>query len=159
MNPAPLARRVPARLWMTGSVAVAMVALMHGRVAGNEERPRSAKVSRSSPYSIEETLKRIEAAARGDGLTVLMRIDGAQTAIVLGSSVGGTPVMQDGDAPPDMPLAVQVQADARGGTEVLITASARTALGDWAELPAAVADDVARLPGMLDRALLRGDLA
>jgi hypothetical protein len=152
--PAPALRRRPARLWMTGSLAVVMMALMPGRFAASEERPRSSKVARPSPYSVDETVQRIEAAARGDGLSVLVRLDGARPVIVLASSVGGTPVVLDENgARPDMPLALQVRAGAGGGSEVLIAASAEASDSDWTELPAGVAEDLARLPGMLDRAL------
>jgi uncharacterized protein (DUF302 family) len=140
---------------MTGSVAVVMVALMPGRFAVGEERARpAAKVSRLSPYSVEETVQRIEATARDDGLSVLLRLDGARPVIVLASSVGGTPVVLDErDARPDMPLAVQVREAAEGGSEVLTAASADAADSDWTELPAGVAEDMARFPRMLDRAL------
>jgi hypothetical protein len=139
---------------MTGSVAVVMVALMPGRYSVGEERQRAAKVARQSPYGVDETVQRIEAAALGDGLSVLMRLDGARPVIVLASSVGGTPVvLEESGARPDMPLAVQVRAAAEGRSEVLIAASADAADSDWTELPAGVAEDLARLPGMLDRAL------
>jgi len=152
--PASPLRRRPARLWMTGSLAVVMMALMPGRFATGEERPRSAKVSRPSPYGVEETVQRIEATAVSDGLSVLVRLDGARPVIVLASSVGGTPVvMHESDPSPDMPLSVQVREGAHGATEVLITASADDRDSDWTELPAGAADDVARLPALLDRAL------
>ena len=139
---------------MTGSLAVVMMALMPGRFATGEERPRSAKVSRPSPYGVDETVQRIEATALSDGLSVLVRLDGARPVIVLASSVGGTPVVLDeNDARPDMPLAVQVRAVAAGGSEVWIAASAEAADSDWTELPAGVAEDLARLPGMVERAL------
>jgi hypothetical protein len=144
----------PARLWMTGSLAVVMMALMPGRFAAGEERPRSAKVSRPSPYSVEETVQRIEASARVDGLSVLVRLEGTRPVIVLASSVGGTPVVLDeSNARPEMPLALQVRAAEAGGSEVWIAASAEAADSDWTELPAGVAEDLARLPGMLERAL------
>jgi hypothetical protein len=152
--PLSAARRRPARLWMTGSLAVVMMALMPGRFAANEERPRSSKVARHSPYSVDETVQRIEATARDDGLSVLVRLDGVRPVIVLASSIGGTPVVLDeSGARPDMPLAVQVRAGAGGGSEVLFAASAEAGDSDWTELPAGVAEDLARLPGMLDRAL------
>ena len=152
--PASTFRRRPARLWMTGSLAVVMMALMPGRFALGEERPRSAKVSRPSPYGVEETVQRIEATARSDGLSVLVRLEGARPVIVLASSVGGTPVVLDeNDARPEMPLAVQVRPAAAGGSEVWIAASAEAVDSDWTELPAGVAEDLARLPGMLERAL------
>ena len=144
----------PFRLWMTGSLAVVMVALMPGRVSAAEERLRSPKVSRHSPYGVEETMQRIEDAARGDGMSVLMRLDDARHVIVLASSLGGTPVlMQASDDAPDIPLAVQVCQHPNGGAEVLIAACAEDSDSDWTELPSAVAHDLARLPGMLDRAL------
>ena len=149
----PKTRR-PARLWMTGSLAVVMAALMQGRVAAGEERPRTPRIARLSPYDVAETVQRIEAAARLDGLSVLVRIAGDRPMIVLASSVGGTPVvMHESDPSPDMPLSVQVREGAHGATEVLITASADDRDSDWTELPAGAADDVARLPALLDRAL------
>lgn len=144
----------PFRLWMTGSLAVVMVALMPGRIGAAEERLRSTKVSRHSPYSVEETMQRIEDAARGDGMSVLVRLDDARHVIVLASSVGGTPVlMQSAGGAADMPLAVQVCRHPGGGAEVLIAACAEDSDSDWTDLPRAVAHDLARLPGLLDRAL------
>jgi hypothetical protein len=152
--PAAASRRRPPRRWMTGSLAVVMMAWMPGRFAVGEERPRSAKVSRSSPYGVEETVQRIEATALSDGLSVLVRLDGARPVIVLASSVGGTPVvLEDSGTHADMPMAVQVRAGAGGGSEVLIAACAEATDSDWTELPAGVADDLARLPAMLARAL------
>lgn len=144
----------PIRLWMTGSLAVLMVALTPGRTAPAEERLRSAKVSRHSPYGVEETMQRIEDAARTDGMSVLMRLDDARHVIVLASSVGGTPVrMQSAGDESEVPLALQVCQRPGGGVEVLLAACAEDGDSDWAELPSAVVDDLARLPGMLDRAL------
>ena len=154
MNIATSSPLVPSRLWMTGSIALVMAALMQGRVAAGEERVRTPRVARLSPYGVSETVLRIEEAARRDGLSVLVRIDGARPVIVLASSVGGTPVVLHGaDPQPDMPLAVQVCLGADGGTEVLIAASADDADTDWTELPVGAADDLARLPALLDRAL------
>ena len=142
------------RLWMTGSLAVVMVALMPGRMSASEDRLRSAKVSRQSPYGVEETMQRIEDAARVNGMSVLMRLDDGRHVIVLASSVGGTPVrMQSAGDAPEVPLARQVCQRPGGGAEVLMAACAEDTDTDWAELPSAVVDDLARLPGMLDRAL------
>lgn len=139
---------------MTGSLAVVMMALAPVRMAVSEERSRTAKASRQSPYSVDETVQRIEAAAQRDGLSVLVRLDGPRPVIVLASAVGGTPVVLSERSPqPDMPMAVQVRASASGGSEVLIDAPEESADSDWTELPASVADDVARLPGLLERAL------
>ena len=139
---------------MTGSVAVVTAALMPSRVAGGEERPRATKLARLSPYGVSETVQRIEAAARSDGLSVLMRLDGARSVIVLASSVGGTPVvMREADQRAEVPLAVQVREAADGTTEVLTTGVAEDLDTDWTELPPGAADDLARLPRVLDRAL------
>ena len=149
----PRFRDRPARLWMTGSLAVVMLAFAPARVAAAEDRSRPSKVMRSSPYGVEETVHRIEAAAQRDGLTVLVRLEGARPVIVLASAVGGTPVVLDEHADrPGIPLAVQVRATA-AGSEVLIDDSAEHADSDWTQLPEGAADDVARLPGLLDRAL------
>ena len=152
-QPNPTSYR-PTRLWMTGSVAVVTAALLQGRVATGDERHRASRVSRPSPYGVHETLQRIEEAARRDGLSVLMRLEGKRSVIVLASSVGGTPVvMHEADPHPDMPMSVQVREGEGGGTEVWLAASADDADSDWTELPVGAADDLARLPAMLDRAL------
>jgi hypothetical protein len=144
----------PFRLWMTGSLAVVMAALQPGRIANSDERLRSPKVSRLSPYDVEETMQRIEQEARGDGMSVLARLDDARHVIVLASSVGGTPVlMRASDGAPDMPLALHVRRHPAGGAEVLVAACAEDRDSDWTELPLGVAEELARLPGVLDRAL------
>lgn len=141
--------RKPHRLWMTGSFAVVMAAL-----APAQERISSKRVYRQSPYSIGETVQRIEAEARHQGLSVLAELEGAQPVIVLGSSIGGTPVVMDrANSRPDVPLSVGIRARAGGGVEVLLTEAAQDRDSDWADLPAEVNDDLAALPGWVDRAL------
>ena len=80
----------PHRLWMTESFAVVMAALSSSR-----DRSATQRVSRQSPYSVGETLLRIEAEALNQGLSVLVEWNGAHPVIVLGSSIGGTPVMMN----------------------------------------------------------------
>ena len=71
--------------------------------------------------------------------------------IVLASSMGGTPVlMASADSPPDVPLSVQVVRSADGGADVLVTQSLDSG---WDGMPASVADELAHLPELLDRAL------
>src|SRR5580658_10358489 len=81
----------------------------------------------SSPYSVPETLKRIESLLREKGLTIFCRIDHSGEAekvglkmhatqlILFGSPKGGTPVMV---ASPtiaiDLPLKVLISEDAEG---------------------------------------------
>jgi hypothetical protein len=55
--------------------------------------------------------------------------------------------MQDADSAPAMPLSLMVREGRVGGADVLVTASS------WLDLPAAVADELASLPKLVDRAL------
>jgi uncharacterized protein (DUF302 family) len=139
---------------MTGSLAVVSAALWPSQVKTEFDRRSTHRVLRNSPYSVSETVRRIEDAALQQGLQVLARTGGAQPVIVLASSVGGTPVvMDDPDSQPDVPLSVQVRKGMWGGTEVLIPQSPEESGTDWHDLPDAVADDMAALPRLLDQAL------
>lgn len=151
----PAAMRRPFRLWMTGSLAVVMAAMVPLRGASEAERSHAMKLLRHSRFDVSETLQRIELAARDRGLSVLARVAGAQPVLVLASSIGGTlVVMNEADSRPAMPLGLIVSAAADGGADVLVasTQDAGTA-GDWSELPNEVVDDWRALPGVVDRAL------
>lgn len=149
MNPNLINRR-PFRLWMTGSFAVMMAALVPLRQVGAEERSTTLRVVRHSRFDVLETIQRIEDAARAGGLGVLARLGGELPVIVLESSMGGTPaVMQDADSRPDVPLSVFVRAATEGGADVLIASVSRR----WSGLPSAAVDDLAALPGLVERAL------
>lgn len=152
LQPAPGERRIPFRLWMTGSLAVVMASLCTGRGVLDVERlAGSMRVLRHSPYGVKETVKRIEDAARERGHAVLARVGQQGQVIVLASSVGGTPVlMASADSPPDIPLSVQVLRSDDGGADVLVTQSLDSG---WDGLPESVADELAGLPELLDRAL------
>jgi hypothetical protein len=141
--------RKPHRLWMTGSFAVVMAAL-----GTAQERISMKRVFRQSPYSVGETVQRIENEARHQGLSVLAELEGAQPVIVLGSSIGGTPVVMDrANSRPDVPLSVGVRERDGGGVEVLLGDAAQERDSDWADLPAQVSYDLAALPGWVERAL------
>ncbi|WP_298832973.1 hypothetical protein [uncultured Piscinibacter sp.] len=144
--------RTPFRLWMTGSLAVVMASLCTGRGVLDAERlAGSMRVLRHSPYGVTETVRRIEDAARARGHEVIARVGLQGPVIVLASTVGGTLVlMESADSPPDVPLSVQVRRSAHGGTDVLVPQSLDSG---WDGLPGAVADELAGLPGLLDRAL------
>jgi hypothetical protein len=144
--------RTPFRLWMTGSLAVVMASLCTGRGVLDAERLASSmRVLRHSPFGVNETVRRIEAAAEARGLQVLARVGQSGPVIVLGLAAGGTPVlMAFPDSPPDVPLAVQVRRSDDGGVDVLVPQSLDSG---WDGLPAPVADELAGLPGLLDRAL------
>jgi len=144
--------RTPFRLWMTGSLAVVMASLCTGRGVLDDERlAGSMRVLKHSPYSAKETMQRIEAAVRAHGHTVIARVGPQGSVIVLASSVGGTPVlMASAESAPDVPLSVQVRRTADGGADVLIPQSLDSG---WDGLPAPVAEELAGLPELLDRAL------
>ena len=145
----------PFRLWMTGSLAVVMAAMIPLRAASEAERSQAMRLLRHSPYDVAETLQRIELAARDHGLSVLAKVAGAPPVLVLSASIGGTlVVMNDARSPPAMPLSLMVRASAAGGADVLVAAAQPGGDGsDWSELPASVVDDLRSLPDVVDRAL------
>lgn len=147
---APSETRRPFRLWMTGSLAVVMAAVIPLRGVSESERSLAMRLLRHSRYGVTETLQRIEVAARDRGLTVLARLAGSPPVLVLASSMGGTlVVMNRADSRPAMPLSLMVSASRDGGADVLVDG----ADSDWAEIPSAVAEDVQALPAMVERAL------
>jgi len=152
--PRPEAR--PARrLWMTGSVAMVLAALMPLRDASAFERQSAWRLLRHSRYTVGETVLRIEATARGEGLPVLVLLNGARPLMVLESSVGGTPVMMDdADSRPAMPLSLMVRERDGGGSEVLVCNDPATqAASDWSQLPSQVLADLHSLPELVASAL------
>lgn len=150
----PTEARLPFRLWMTGSLAVVMAALIPMRETTGSPRSASLRLLRHSPYGVGETLERIETAARGQGLQVLARLGGARSAIVLASSVGGTlVVMEEPDSQPAVPLGLLVRDDGSGGADVLGSSAGPADGRAWSELPEAVIRDVAALPRLVERAL------
>ena len=108
--PTPFEIRRPLRLWMTGSVAVVMAAVLPLRDGSQAERSHLMRLLRHSHFSVNETVLRLEASARDQGLSVLALLHGTRPVLVLASSIGGTPVvMQDADSPPAMPLSLMVR--------------------------------------------------
>lgn len=146
----------PFRLWMTGSLAVVMAAMIPLRAASEDERGHAMRLLRHSPFDVAETLQRIELAARDRGLSVLAKVAGAPPVLVLAASIGGTlVVMTNADSRPAMPLSLMVSASADGGADVMVATAQRDADStDWSELPASVVDDLRALPGVVERALI-----
>jgi hypothetical protein len=140
---------------MTGSLAVVMAAMIPMRDVPASERNSVMRLLRHSRFGVTETVQRIEAAARDRGLAVLAMMPGTHSVLVLASSIGGTLiVMDEADSRPAMPLSMMVREVRGGGAEVLISsASAAGEPQSWNDLPAAVVDDLAALPGLVDRAL------
>ncbi len=149
----PAEARSPFRLWMTGSLAVVMAALVPLRESSTGLQQGGIRMLRHSRFGVEETVARIEHAAVGQGLSVLARMGGDRPVIVLASSVGGTlVVMDEPDSAPAVPLSLFVRADGHGGADVLGLASAADRSA-WVQLPDAVLRDVAGLPTLVERAL------
>lgn len=150
----PQVRR-PFRLWMTGSIAVVMAALLPARAAAESEQNETHRVLRHSRYGVTETVQRIEAAARSQGLSVLARLAASQhPVIVFESSVGGTlVVMDESNARVEIPFSLQVREGADGGADVLLATLADSAPGQWEDVPERVVADLALLPGLVDRAV------
>jgi uncharacterized protein (DUF302 family) len=152
---APVETRRPFRLWMTGSLAVVMAALMPVRDVSPSERGQLMRLLRHSQFGVRETVQRIEASVRDEGLSVLALLGGERPVLVLASRVGGTPVvMQNADSRPAMPLSLMISEGRGGGADVLVAsfAGAPVASG-WADLPDAVVADLAALPMLVERAL------
>ncbi len=144
----PFEIRRPFRLWMSGSIAVVMAAVMPIRDVAQGERSQMLRLLRHSQFGVNETVRRLQASALDQGLPVLALLHGAHPVLVLASSVGGTPVvMQEADSAPALPLSLLVRAGRAGSADVMVTAS------DWLDLPAAVADELASLPRLVERAL------
>ena len=150
----PQVRR-PFRLWMTGSVAVVMAALMPARAAAESEQSETHRVLRHSRYGVTETVQRLEAAARSQGLSVLARLAATPNpVIVFESSVGGTlVVMDESNARVEIPFSLQVRESADGGADVLLTLLGEAAPDQWQDVPERVVADLALLPALIDRAV------
>lgn len=105
-----------------------------------------------SPYSVKDTLDRLEAAAKGRGLNVFLRLDhsvGAQKIgktlrptelLVFGNPQGGTPLMECAQtAGIDLPLKALAWQDAEGqvwlGYNDPRFLAARHAAGECAVVP------------------------
>jgi hypothetical protein len=146
--------RRPFRLWMTGSLAVVMAALVPMRLAEVSDRNSPLRLLRHSRFDVSETVLRIEAAARDRGQSVLARIGDAQPVIVLASSVGGTLVLMDSaDSQPAAPMSLLVRPVEGGGADVLVASSLAVGAAGWLDLPVAVAEELTALPAMVARAL------
>lgn len=144
----------PFRCWMTGSFAGITAATLRGS-QGSAQGGSEWRVLRHSRYGVGETVQRIVAAARLQGLSVLAVLPGPGQLLVLASSVGGTVMVMDrADSAPEMPLSMLVRAGADGGCDVWVVVLAENrAQRLWDELPRAAADDVHALPQVVEYAL------
>ncbi|HKX39714.1 MAG TPA: hypothetical protein VJO99_01035 [Burkholderiaceae bacterium] len=143
------------RLWMTGSLAVVMAALLPSRAPAETERSETHRVLRHSRYGVVETVQRIEAAALSQGMAVLARVSASgQPVIVLESSIGGTlVVMDEASERVDIPFSLQVRESADGGADVLLAVPADAATGEWQDVPDRVVADLRLLPELVELAV------
>lgn len=147
--------RRPFRLWMTGSLAVVMAAMIPLRGAAEAERQHTLRLLGHSRFGVGETLQRIELAACDRGLSVLALVPGAAPVLVLAASIGGTlVVMSEADSRLAVPMSMMVRESADGGADVLVAAAPDgEGAHDWSELPRSVVDDLQALPDVVERAL------
>jgi hypothetical protein len=154
--------RVPRRFWMTGAIAVVAAAVGGGRNVLAEEHRHTS--TRSSPYSVAETVQRLEASVHRRGLGVFACIEQpahgsvasqAALVVVLESSRGGTPVLMRGEGAStesDVPLSLVVRPISEDASEVIFP----TDVGqweDWHELPQELTAELAELPAVVADAL------
>lgn len=117
-------RRTPLRLWMTGCVAVVMAAMGSNLARAKPEQTidRHGRHALVSPFDVEETVSKIEAAASSHGLVVFAKRaqhGQAPATLVLGLSGGVTPVMMgERGSEIELPLQIDVVRAADGRTEV-----------------------------------------
>ncbi|MCW7539836.1 hypothetical protein OOT46_18535 [Aquabacterium sp. A7-Y] len=117
------------RFWMTGCVAVVMAAVSADL---SHPKPERLLAAVHSKYSADETLRKLESVAQGQGYTVFARVDAGRggtgflhsTALVLGSREGITPVRVDetGHAV-DAPLSLVIVTLPDGRIEVRFPAA------------------------------------
>ena len=144
--------RMSKRIWMTGCMALVLVAAGRWPVRDNDDqddadqRSQRTRITLTSKYDLDETVRQVERSVRRAGLPVVARAvprapEGqaltadAARVIVLGDEAGLTPIMQaDGAPAPELPWQVLIHQRPDGQTEVSLPAP---------EALAAMPDDVA----------------
>jgi uncharacterized protein (DUF302 family) len=126
--------------------------------------PTNGLLQLTSPYSVDETVRRIEAAISQRGLQLFALIDHSGEAakvglsmpptklLIFGSPQSGTPVMQAApSAALDLPLKVLVAADPTG--TVHITYNDPAYLRQRHAIPADLAKNIAGFPALLAKSV------
>ena len=159
---------------MTGCVAVVSLAMGGPRASWAEERSHGGSgrgAWQASRFGLAETLQRLEASAHEHGLGVLIRwtpgdaaaaqelpvsrteaVHASDGAVLVFASLahGGTPVVMNGDAAPDLPLSLCVRSRADGGVEVLLPPDLTSYHG---ALPPELTSELTELPALVAAAL------
>jgi uncharacterized protein (DUF302 family) len=159
------------RFWMSGCMALVLLAAGRwpAELGDREESDlgRRGWVTLTSKYSLDQTARQLQRAARAEGLPVVADVaagastaqrvkgghqEGAGRVLVLGRADGHTPVMQASDVSPlDLPLRLLLRAQPDGSTRVMFSDPRLLAGRDV--LPEDVLDDIASLPRVVSAAL------
>lgn len=154
------------RYWMTGCMA--LILLVAGRWPQrddleDEHLRQRTRVTLTSKFDVDETVRQIERSVRRNGLPVVLSTsvkppDGAARSLgearilVLGDEGGHTPVLQMQDqARPELPWTVLIRPRADGQAEVLLTDPGGLAPPDGVSQQ--ILQKMADLPGMLKAVL------
>jgi uncharacterized protein (DUF302 family) len=143
-----------------------LLAAASGAIMGTQPAVPSADgvISKPSPYSVDETIRRLEEVVRGKGLTVFARIDhrsGArevaldmqdEQVVIFGSPRAGTPLMV---ARPlvglDLPLRVLVWRASDG--RVWVSYQDNAFVARRYGLPDGLEKNISGVPALVDAAL------
>ncbi|HYM07976.1 MAG TPA: DUF302 domain-containing protein [Terriglobales bacterium] len=126
--------------------------------------PDNGMVHLSSPYSVAETIKRLEAVLQTQGLTEFCRIDHSGEAekaglkmpptqvVIFGSPKGGTPLMVAAPTVAiDLPLKALIWED--GGGKVWVSYNTPEYLQHRHNLPAGLLKNIAGIGPLLQKAV------
>lgn len=156
------------RFWMTGCMALVLLIAQQAptRMQREADASRRSAIKLLSPYPMDETIRKIESAARTHGLPVLAIVEPQTTpadlphslmqptqVLVLGDSSKTTPVVQtEADQMIELPLQVWVAERADGQTQVTVHDPANLAHSEG--LPEDLMANLAALPTWMNAALI-----
>lgn len=160
------------RYWITGCMALVLLAAGQTPGRAESESARRGWITRTSRYSVDETIAKLEQAAQEHGLTVFAKVDSRQPiergassvpsvaaapssqVLVLSPDDAGTPVMQSASpARLELPMQIRVERGPDGRTVVAVNDSAY--LAEQGGAPPDMLSGVAALPGLIESALGR----
>ncbi len=159
------------RYWISGGMALVLLAAGQASGRAESDSARRGWITRTSRFSVDETVAKLERAAQERGIAVFAKVDnrvpapvGSQAAtsdqspasqvLVLSADDSGTPVMQsESRARIELPLQIRVEQGPDGRTVVAVNDSAY--LAEQGGAPSDVLSNVAALPGLIDSALGR----
>ncbi len=160
------------RYWISGCMALVLLAAGQASGRAESDSARRGWITRTSRFSVDETMAKLERAALERGISVFAKVDNnrapaalggeavagehrpASQVLVLSTDDAGTPVMQsESQARIELPLQIRVERGADGRTVVAVNDSSY--LAEQGGAPSDVLSNVAALPGLIDSALGR----